>query len=238
MSSGGPGQCLCGAHRLHRVFRYFWDHPSASRKDCAKALGMSLTNVWQSFHEIKKRNLDRLCPECFKPAVYEGICHECGAERDNPFLPPELDKGIFEQQSAPNHLHADNLLGSQTKMIYRPIVRVLYQREGMAPGLVSKHAAALRHRTERVEDLLLANVKSDIMNEMKRCYPDEVVTDTAGRLCHKEVAEFRAKYPMLATSRNVRRQLAANVMSRLMALYPRLRTLSGPSLTPLPEVQR
>jgi macrodomain Ter protein organizer (MatP/YcbG family) len=38
-----------------------------------------------------------------------------------------------------------------------------------------------------LEDPLTMNVKSDVMNELKRHYPAEVITDFAGKLCIKEV---------------------------------------------------
>ncbi len=82
----------------------------------------------------------------------------------------------------------------------------------------------------RIEDPLIVGVKSDVENELKRCYPDESITDEAGRLVIKEVLEFGARYPRLATSKNVRRQLAQNVVSRLRLLHPQLRRL-----TVLPE---
>jgi hypothetical protein len=83
-----------------------------------------------------------------------------------------------------------------------------------------------------MEDPLLKEVKSQVMNELKKYYPNETITDSAGRLAIKEVAEFRTKYPLLATSKNVKKQLTMNVMKRLDILYP---FLARPHL---PEVTR
>jgi hypothetical protein len=54
------------------------------------------------------------------------------------------------------------------------------------------------------------------------------------KLCLKEVAEFRARYPLLAASKNVRKQLALNVMKRLEFLYP---ILCRPHLQEVTQLQ-
>lgn len=93
------------------------------------------------------------------------------------------------------------------------------------------HWVIMKRRVERgVEDNLVRSVKSDVENELKRAFPSEAITDEAGRLVVKEVLEFRARYPGLAASKNVRRQLYVNVMNRLLLLHPHIR-----SLTPLPS---
>lgn len=198
--------CLCGAHRLHRVWEYLWDHPAARRVDAARALHLSPGNVREAIYELRRRDPGRLCPACFKPEVYQGVCHACGVERDAPNVPLEV-RGDY--QSPTNHLHAGNLLGSVTD----------YDSLGFSnSGLV------MRRRMERgVEDGLVVGVKSDVMNWLKDRYPDELVTDEAGRLAIKEVAEFRSRYPSLALSKNLRRQLAENVMERMRMLHPQLR---------------
>jgi hypothetical protein len=55
---------------------------------------------------------------------------------------------------------------------------------------------------------------------LKIYYPAEVITDFAGKLCIKEVVEFRANFPLLAGSKNVRKQLVLRVMKRLQFVYP------------------
>lgn len=213
MSSGG---CRCGAHRLHRVWQYLWAHPSAKRKDAAKALNISLTNVWASVHQIKMRDPERLCPDCFKPEVYNGVCHACGAERDTPNVPLGI---MGDYQSPTNNLHPGNELG--TEVDYTSI------------GFVN-HGMILKRRIERgIEDPLTIGVKSDVQNELKRLFPEESITNEAGRLCIKEVTEFRARYPGLARSKNVRKQLTENVMARMQLLHPQFR-----NLTPLAEVPK
>ena len=78
-----------------------------------------------------------------------------------------------------------------------------------------------------VEDGLVSSVKSEVENELKRLYPSESVSDEAGELCLKGVMEFRAKYPALATSKNLRKQLAENVINRFRLLHPQLRNVGA-----------
>ena len=208
-----PAGCRCGAHRLHRVFRFAWEHPSASRKDCAKALKMSYNNVLGAFFRLRKRDLTRYCVECFEPMVFNGVCERCGVERDAPIIPTEI---LRDSQSPTNWLLPGNMLGSETD--YDSI------------GFVN-HGMVLKRRMERgIEDILVIAVKSDVENELKRIFPGESITDEAGRLVVKEATEFRGKYPKLAKSKKVRKQLVSNVIGRLVFLHPHLR-----AITRLPE---
>jgi hypothetical protein len=193
----------CGAHRLHRVFRFAWDNPSASRKDAAKALGLSIGNVRGAFHQLRKRDLTKLCPECFQPKLLNGACQNCGFEPEAPVVPIAVSAS---SQSPTNNLHPGNELGSE----------VDYTRLGF-----TNHGLVLKRRIERgIEDPLIRAVKSDVENELKRVYPDEAITDEAGRLVVKEVVELRARYPGLVRSKNARKQLAQRVMDRLRLLHP------------------
>lgn len=75
------------------------------------------------------------------------------------------------------------------------------------------------------EDVLITSAKSKVLNELKRIYPDETVSDEAGRLVLKEVAEFRARYPNLNPKR-LSGQIAENVINRLALLHPQLRRVT------------
>lgn len=211
--AGANSSCKCGAHRLHRVLRFAWENPSASRRDCAKALKMSYTNVLGAFYRLRKRDLTRYCIECNRPTLFNGVCLNCGAEREAPRI---LATTVYDSQSPTNWLYAGNLLGSETD----------YDRIGLV-----NHGFVLKRKVERgIEDSLITAVKSEVENELKRVFPSEAVTDEAGRLSVKEVLEFRARYPGLASSKNVRKQLAQNVINRVRLLHPRLRPI-----TRLPE---
>jgi hypothetical protein len=201
--------CKCGAHRLHRVFRFAWENPSASRKDCAKALKMSYGNVLGAFYRLGKRDLTRYCIDCNKPTLFNGVCTNCGVEREAPRIPTEV---LRDSQSPTNWLHAGNMLGSETDY------------DGI--GLVN-HGFVLKRRVERgIEDPLVVAVKSQVENELKRTFPSEAIADEAGRLVVKEVLEFKARYPSLARSKKVKRQLAENVINRLRLLHPQLRPIT------------
>jgi hypothetical protein len=177
---------------------------------------MSYTNTLAAFHRLKSRDLTTLCPECFIPTLLSGVCRNCGFEPDAPGVPIEVR---LDSQSPTNHIHAGNLLGSET--------------DYNALGFVNQ-GFILKRRIERgIEDPLTRAVKSDVENELKRTFPGEIITDEAGRLVIKEVMEFRARYPGLATSKNVRRQLAENVMNRLWLRHPQLRRIT--TLPPEPR---
>ena len=201
--------CKCGAHRLHRVLRFAWENPSASRKDCARALKMSYNNVLGAFHRLRKRDLTRYCIECNKPTLFNGVCVNCGAEREAPRI---FTAAVHDSQSPTNWLHPGNLLGSETD----------YDRIGFV-----NHGFVLKRRVERgIEDPMIIAVKSEVENELKRSFPSEAVADEAGRLVVKEVLEFKARYPGLASSKKVRKQLAENVINRLRLLHPQLRPIT------------
>lgn len=197
--------CECGHHRKHQVWKLLWDNPSITRKEIARELRISPNNVRVIMQLLHRMGLSRRCPECFMPKLLSGVCQACGFEPAAPVVP--LDVVItFDQQSPTNHLQPGNELGSELD----------YHRVGF-----TNHGTVVQRWIQgAMEDPLIRAVKSDVMNELKRCYPSEVITDYAGKLSVKEVLEFRAKYPILATSKNLRRQLAANVVHRIKMLYP------------------
>jgi hypothetical protein len=200
--------CKCRAPRLHRVFEFYWVNPSASRKDAARSLRMTETNVWGALHRLRLRNPSRYCPDCFSPKLLNGVCESCGFEPSAPLLFDSLPGS----QSPTNWIHPGNMLGTE----------VDYKSIGF-----QNHWAILKRRIDRgVEDNLVRSVKSDVENELKRAYPGEAITDEAGRLVFKEVLEFRARYPDLALSKNLHSQLAQNVINRIRLLHPHLRHLT------------
>jgi hypothetical protein len=199
-----------GRSALHRVYRFRWDNPSASYQEIANTLHITKNNVKVTVHRLRKLDLSRRCPECWSKSLLGGVCQSCGFEPTAPDIPAAMR---FDEQSPVNHIHAGNQLGSDVD--YNALrIKGLYGNDGLL----------LKQRMDRaIEDPLTKDVKAYAMQELKTYYPTEGITDYAGRLCLKEVAEFRARYPILATSKNVRRQLALNVMKRLELLYPSLR---------------
>ena len=144
--------------------------------------------------------------ECFREGIADGVCRLCGFEPSLPNLPLSIR---FDEQSPTNNLHPGNLLGSSL--------------DYNAVGFTNRGDFVKRWIEEAMEDRMTMRVKSLVQDELKRVYPEEAITDYAGRLVVKEVAEFRASFPMLARSKKVQVQLASNVMRRLEMLYPRLR---------------
>lgn len=211
--------CQCGTHTQHRVFRYKYANPSASRAAMSQALRMTPANVKKTLQRLRKADLSRRCPECFKDQVLEGVCHSCGVEIEAPSVAADAS---FNQLSPTNRLHAGNLLGSEVN--YRGI-------------RFENHWAILKRRMDAtLEDSLLRGVKSDVMNELKRFYPSEVITETAGRYCVKEVIEFRANFPRLATSKNVRKQLTERVMKRLALVFGEYLRAGAEGDVPAPQI--
>lgn len=201
--------CKCKSPRLHSVFMFLWENPSASRKDVAEALKLNVGNVREALFQLHKRDLDRICPGCFQPSLFQGACQSCGFEPEAALLPIEARA---DSQSPSNALHPGNMLG--TEVDYSMI------------GFVNRGFVMQRRIERGIEDSLVVGVKSEVENELKRFFPSEAIADEAGRLCLKEVKEFRARYPGLATSKNLRRQLAQNVVNRLRLLHPQLRDVS------------
>jgi hypothetical protein len=193
----------------------------------AESLKMSKDNVYVTVHRLRKLDLERRCPECFSDRLLSGVCQSCGFEPTAPDIPTALR---FDEQSPMNHLHAGNSLGS----IVGPRGDF---NELRIKGQYANDGLLLRQRMDRaLEDPLTKDVKAQVMQDLKAYYPTEAITDYAGKLCLKEVTEFRAGYPLLATSKNVRKQLAINVMKRLEFLYPILCRPHVQGLTSLHEV--
>ncbi len=204
--TSGPGK-----NTLHRVFRFRWDHPSASYQEVADALHISRNNVKVTMHRLRKLDLTKRCPECWSESLFGDVCQSCGFEPTAPATSAILR---FDEQWPVNHLHVGSSLGS-----------VVGKRgdfnELKIKGVYGNDGLLLRQRMDRaLEDSLTRDVKSDVMQQLKVYYPTEAVTDYAGRLCVKEVAEFRSGFPLLARSKNVRKQLSLNVIKRLEILYP------------------
>jgi hypothetical protein len=186
------------------LFQFIWAHPSAPQKEIAKALKMSLANVKVGLWELRKRDLPKFCPECFTPSLVGGVCHSCGFEPFEPALPLDV---LRDSQSPTNALHPGNMLGSDT--------------DYGAIGFVNSGEILKRKIDRAIERPLIDAIRSDVANSLD-CTARPDIADQAGRLVLKEVREFRARYPMMGRSKLVRRQLAENVLKRLILLHPHL----------------
>ena len=173
---------------------------------------MSLSSVEVGLHRLRRRNLERLCPFCFRESVVGGTCTSCGAERDAPSLPLEV---AFESQSPTSLLHPGHMLGSQ----------IDYDAVARSYGFSNRGMVLERKIQRQIAVPLLDGVRSDIGNALNGDATPEL-QDEAGRLAIKEVAEFLSAYPSLRTSKLARRALVANVLRRLRMLHPNLRMLT------------
>ena len=200
--------CRCGAHRLHRVFQFYWSNPSASRKAAGQALKLSPGNVREALWELRRRDMARVCPECWTGQLIGGVCQGCGFEPCEPVLPFDI---MRDSQHPTNSLHPGNMLGSVTD----------YKEVAKAYGFSNQGFVLKRKMDRQTEIPLLDAVRSDVANALDGGSRPEI-TEEAGRLCVKEWREFQARYPKMATSKLARRQLTENVLSRLWLLHPEL----------------
>ena len=200
--------CRCGAHRLHRVYQFFWANPSASRKAAGQALKLSPGNVREALWELRRRDMSRVCPECWTGQLVGGVCQKCGFEPFEPVLPVEV---MPDSQHPSNALHPGNMLGSVTD----------YKEVGKAYGWSNQGFVLKRKIDRQIETPLLDTVRSDVANSLNGSATPEI-TEEAGKLCIKEWREFNARYPRMSTSKLARRQLAENVLTRLRLLHPGL----------------
>lgn len=104
--------CKCGAHSQHKIWRFIWNNRGAKQKEIARVLKMTLPSVKMAMLRLRKRHLDRLCPECFTESLRNGVCENCGFEPFEPVLPLEVKP---DSQNPTNAIHAGNLLGSETE---------------------------------------------------------------------------------------------------------------------------
>ena len=198
--------CRCRAHGQHVMYRWLWYHPNGPLKQASKDLGISHDAAKQRSSRVLRRpDISRLCPECFRPSLEGLVCTECGTELDA----PELPQGIrFDETSPVYTIQPLNGLGSLTS----------YSSLGLQYG-----GRNMAHLVEKPTDYLLERAKSLLWEELKTSMPGDMVTDEAARMLSKEVRDFRARYPGLARSRFVANQLVQNVVARLAARYPDLR---------------
>lgn len=204
--------CKCGAHQLHRFFRYRWEHPSSTLRQAAHDLHVSYPYAKQLACRLRRRRrLWQTCPGCFSDRLLQGVCQWCGEEPARPALPIDVN---FNRQSPANSILAGNGLGGD------PNIRVL--------KFENNSSIVIQRRMDRTEDSLLNNCKSDVLEWLKGKYPSEEVSDLAGKLVVKEVLDFRARYPLLSGSRNLRMQIVQNVENRLVLVYPFLRPSPAP----------
>ena len=200
--------CRCGTHRLHKIFQFYWANPSASRKAAGQALKLSPGNVREALWELRRRDLSRTCPECFGPLLVGGVCQGCGFEPFEPILPVDI---MPNSQHPTNSLHPGSMLGSVTD----------YKEVAKSYGFSNQGFVLKRKMDRQIETPLLDAIRSDVANALDGGSRPEI-TEEAGRLVLKEVAEFKARYPRMSTSKLARRQLAENVLTRLRLLHPGL----------------
>ena len=199
-----------------KVYRYLWQNPGANLRVAARDLHMTWNAVKIAKHRLRRRpDIGRLCPECFQASFYSLVCALCGFEGERPTFPEGLR---FEYQTPVHSIQPLGGLGSQTE----------YGRLGLAYG-----GRNIAHLVERSQERFLEQCRSDLWEELKATMPDDAVAEEAARLLVKEVSEFRVRYPLLVSSKYLRRQLVENVVLRLALLHPALRRPHSEEVTTL-----
>jgi len=129
----------------------------------------------------------------------------------------------FDSTSPRHRLLPDRGLGSHLSLgNYATLARRIYHGEELPTALLKNHARNLSHLAEPKQDALLKAVCSDLLQDLKKTYPSDEISDMAARLASEEVRTFRANYPMLTRPKALKQQLVQNVIRRLELLYPQL----------------
>jgi len=187
-----------------RLFRFLWYHPDASLKDASRELHMSYAAVKQNHIRLKRSNLiDRLCPECFKPARIDLQCYACGVDLSKSVAPmlydPESYNPVFSIQPG-------NGLGSAITI---------------PPGLSNSRTIIKQQIMKTLyKDDQFEKAKSELLEFLKATSPPENVTESAYKLLKAEFGEFKMRYPGIRISTAIRKQLIINVERRLQLIYP------------------
>ena len=198
--------CKCQSHSLHVLFAYLIANPGGNLKDAARVLRISHQAARQRASRLKRRpDLSRLCPGCFSPSLFRGVCQSCGFELDGPDVPLVVD---FESQSPRYSIQPLSGLGGKTDYLS---LRFQYGGRNIS------------HLVERPGDPLLERCKSELWAALKEVMPPDEVTEEATRLLTREVREFESRYPALVNSTKTKGQIVSNVLRVMQLRYPALR---------------
>jgi hypothetical protein len=200
-----------------RLFRFLWHNPGATLKAASKELGISYLAARLANYRLKKRaDIDRLCPECFKPTFFGLVCHTCGYEGDHPKVP----EVVFSSQSPVHGLQPFGGLGGQT----------VPRRDHNGRLILSYGIANVSHLCGKPDDPFLERCKSMLWAELKNAMLDDGITEEAARLLVKEVSEFRYRYPSLTRARGAADQIVGNLMALVRLRHPNRFTVSHPTV--------
>ena len=196
-----------------RLFRFLWYNPGVTLKAASKELHVSYVAARLANHRLRKRtDIDRLCPECFKPTFFCLVCHDCGYQGDCPRIP----EVTFDSQSPVYRVQPLNGLGSRT----------VPRKDHNGRLVLAYGATNISHLCERPDDPFFERCKSMLWEELKGAMLDDGVTEEASRLLTMEVSEFRYRYPGLTRAKGVADQIVGNVMALVRLRYPGRFTVS------------
>ncbi len=188
----------------YRLFRWVWYHPTGYLSQAAKDLGISYFAARHAASRLRRSHIvERLCPDCFKPARHDLLCYSCGADFSRTFAPMRYDP---ESQNPVFSIQPGNGLGS----VLTP-----------PPGLTNSRAI-IRQQVMKavVKDQQFEKARSELLEFLKSTSPPERVTEIAYKLLKAEFGEFRTRYPSVKIGTAVREQLVRNVQKRLQLMFP------------------
>ena len=185
-----------------RLLRFMWENPNSTLKEAARSLKISYFAARHAASRLRKRpDYGHLCPLCFAPNFYNGVCQSCGYESDRIDAPIISD---FDSQSPAHSIQPLGGLGSV--MDYRRL-RLQYGGNNIANLVKSKS-----------EDRFVEKCRSKLWERLKSDMPSDYLTEVAARLLISEIRYFRANYSPLIGSRGAADAVVENVLARLAAI--------------------
>jgi len=209
-----PHQHTCLAPAQHNLAWWIWRNPTTPLKFAAQDLHMKQPSIWVTSFRLKnRRDRDRLCPVCFSPSLFSGVCHTCGAETATGFFDVTVD---FAAQS-PVHRLLPLPLGTSNR-----IFKAMDQHRPKAP--YGKAKGILQVLDETSDDQLETAIKSKVLQVLKGYYPPDQVSETAAIMIKSYVKFLRRTFPTMPTKPNWAINDCANlVLARLEQAYPALK---------------
>ena len=175
-----PRQLPKFAKTERAIFNYMYFHPGSTLVQAAKDLKLSYFATTRAWERLRaSHDLTKLCPICFHETLFNGVCHTCGFE--------DKDSLEYESSELSSHepvfmIQSHNGLGTETDY------SMLHLKYG---------AKNIAHLVEHEKDRRFEKIKSMLLEELKRDYPDPEITNLAARILKYEYLKFKVFYPDL-----------------------------------------
>ncbi len=179
------------------VFQYMYFNTGSSLKYAARDLKLNYFAVAKAWQRLKDHyDLSTLCPVCFHETLYNGVCHTCGFEDSEHTFEYGLDRSLKTHEPV-FMIQPHNGLGTQVDY---NLLKFKYGSLNIA------------HLVEHEDDWIYENIKKKLLNELKKEYPDDRITNLAARILRREYERFKLFYPDLISKRDFNRILIEGVL--------------------------